>query len=113
MKTIHTSKILITALLTLPLTVQASQSVARVNAQHIDCKRYTYATTQTERQALHHKGLKGEAELIVRTIEACEQQKIFTPQQTMQRHYENDAEIRAERSESRYNQKAHVAGSRY
>lgn len=74
----------------------------------IDCKKYTYSTTKTARQALHHKGLHTHAQLIVRLIEACENQANggFSVQQTQDLHYKNDAEINQRRNMHYYSQQS-------
>lgn len=108
MKTLlFTTAILLSA--TIIPTLEASTGVTRVNTQHqIDCKKYTYSTTKTARQALHHKGLHTHAQLIVRLIEACENQANggFSVQQTQDLHYKNDAEINQRRNMHYYSQQS-------
>ena len=107
MKTLNTSKLKFARIIFTTAILLNATIIPTLEASNtIDCKKYTYSTTKTARQALHHKGLHTHAQLIVRLIEACEKQKIFTPQQTMQLHYQNDAEVN-------YNRSRHVAGSRY
>ena len=79
------------------IIILATTSVTSAN----ECKGYTYDTTRTERQALHQKGYKWQAQQIVRMIEACEAGKIFTPSQTMELHHDNDRIL------------SRVAGDRY
>ena len=79
--------------------------LASTQLQARDCKQLTYENTRTERQALHQKGLKQQAEKMVRYIESCQIQLNggFTVKETQDLHYSNDAEIT-------YNQSIHVEG---
>lgn len=87
----------------------AATVLASTQLQARDCSQYTYDNTRTQRQALHAKGLKHQAEQIVRYIEACQVQVNggFTVKETQDLHYSNDAELRAE---SLYNRTRHQAG---
>ena len=78
------------------ITISALAMFFTANAEARDCKRYTYENTQSERQALHHKGLKSNAERLVRQIEACQVQLNggMKVKDTQDLHYRNDVEIR-------------------